>query len=96
MKKVTLSIEIMMILNLLLYLIILFDLLKQRIVISDICKLFKFSKIEGKTFRDECNKFAEKRRTNNTWAFKLILEFLQMQKQRVERKEITSETALFT
>ena len=53
---------------------------------------FEYSKIEGKTFRDKCNSFAKKGQENSNWAFKLILEFLQMQRQRVERKEITSGT----
>ena len=53
---------------------------------------FAYSKIEGKTFRDKCNRFAEKGQINNSWAFKLILEFLQMQKQRVEQKVITTGT----
>jgi hypothetical protein len=53
---------------------------------------FEYSKIEGKTFRDKCNIFAKKGQQNSAWAFKLILEFLQMQSQRVEQKEITSGT----
>jgi hypothetical protein len=53
---------------------------------------FEYSKIQGETFRDKCNIFANKGQENPSWAFKLTLEFLQMQRQRVERKEITSGT----
>ena len=50
---------------------------------------FNYSNIEGETFRDKCNIFANRGQENPSWAFKLILEFLQMQRQRVEQKEIT-------
>jgi hypothetical protein len=36
-----------------------------------------------------CNTFAYRARTDYNWAFNHILRFLQSQKERVERKEIT-------
>ncbi len=53
---------------------------------------FEYSNIEGDTFRDKCNTFSKKGQEISNWALKLIVEFLQMQKLRVERKEITSGT----
>jgi integrase len=51
-----------------------------------------FSNIQGIEFKDKCNYFARIGQQNPSWAFKLIFEFLQHQKLRVERKEITSGT----
>jgi integrase len=53
---------------------------------------FGFSNIPGPEFKDKCNYFAKNGRQNPNWSFKLIFEFLQYQKQRVEQKEITSGT----
>ncbi|MDN5845184.1 MAG: hypothetical protein L0H53_02795 [Candidatus Nitrosocosmicus sp.] len=53
---------------------------------------FQYSCIEGKDFRDKCNNFAIKGQKNPQWAFKLILNFIQYQKQRVAKKEIKSGT----
>lgn len=53
---------------------------------------FKYSLIEGETFRDKCNNFAIEGQENPQWAFKLILNFIQFQKQRVVNKEIKSGT----
>lgn len=53
---------------------------------------FDFSNVPGTEFKDKCNYFARNGRQNPDWSFKLIFEFLQYQKQRVERKEITSGT----
>ena len=39
-----------------------------------------------------CNNFAYRARTDHNWAFNYILWFLQSQKERVERKEITGGT----
>jgi hypothetical protein len=39
-----------------------------------------------------CNTFAYRARTDYNWAFNHILRFLQSQKERVERKEITGGT----
>lgn len=53
---------------------------------------FHYSLIEGESFRDKCNNFAIKGQKNPQWAFKLILDFIQFQKQRVVDKEIKSGT----
>jgi hypothetical protein len=47
---------------------------------------------KGLTFEERCNIFAYKGRKDSKWAFNNILRFLQTQKQRVERKEITAGT----
>jgi len=39
-----------------------------------------------------CNTFAYRARTDYNWAFNNILRFLQSQKERVQRKEITGGT----
>jgi len=52
---------------------------------------FNYSKVDGIDFREKCNNFAIGRQYPNQ-ALKLILDFLQFQKQRVELKEITSGT----
>jgi hypothetical protein len=41
---------------------------------------------------ERCNNFAYRARTDHNWAFNYILWFLQSQKERVERKEITGGT----
>jgi integrase len=53
---------------------------------------FQYSEIGGETFRDKCNYFAIKGKTNPNWAFKLILNFIQYQRSRVIDKEIKSGT----
>ncbi|MDR4490204.1 MAG: hypothetical protein R2685_04795 [Candidatus Nitrosocosmicus sp.] len=53
---------------------------------------FQYSGIEGENFRDKCNNFAIKGQKSPQWAFKLILNFIQFQKQRVANKEIKSGT----
>ncbi len=42
--------------------------------------------------QERCNAFAYRARTDYNWAFSNILRFLQSQKERVERKEITGGT----
>ena len=39
-----------------------------------------------------CNSFAERGIQDNIWALDCIIKFLQFQKERVERKEITAAT----
>jgi hypothetical protein len=58
-------------------------------------KFFDFIEFEIETNKDieyRCNKFAEKARDNINWALSQIIRFLQYQKERVEKKEITSGT----
>jgi hypothetical protein len=47
---------------------------------------------KGETMDKRCNTFAYKGRNVSNWAFSNILKFLQSQKERVERKEITGGT----
>jgi hypothetical protein len=44
------------------------------------------------TLEDKSRAFAEKGRMDNIWAFNSILKFIQLLKERVDRKEITSGT----
>ena len=45
-----------------------------------------------KTIEERCNYFADKGTNDPTWAFNSILRFLQFQKERVEKEEITGAT----
>jgi hypothetical protein len=58
-------------------------------------KFFDFIEFEivaDKDIENRCNKFAEKSKDNANWALSQIIRFLQYQKERVEKKEITSGT----
>jgi integrase len=44
------------------------------------------------TLEDKSRAFAEKGRNDNVWAFNSILKFIQLLKERVDRKEITAGT----
>ena len=48
--------------------------------------------LEGSTFDARCNLFAITGREDSSWAFNCILRFIQLQKDRVDRKEITAGT----
>ena len=48
--------------------------------------------LEGGTLQDKSRVFAEKGRIDNVWAFNNILKFIQLLKERVDRKEITAGT----
>ncbi len=47
---------------------------------------------KGGTLEDKSRAFAEKGRIDNIWAFNNILKFIQLLKERVDRKEITAGT----
>jgi hypothetical protein len=47
---------------------------------------------EGATLEDKARVFAEKGRDDDIWAFNSILKFVQLLKERVDRKEITAGT----
>jgi hypothetical protein len=56
-------------------------------------RFFSFIGIEGVTVEERCRAFVEKaKKDNNDWAFMRIVSFLQVQKERVDRKEITGST----
>jgi hypothetical protein len=46
----------------------------------------------NESMETRCNLFAEKSRLTSKWAFGKILEFLQFQKDRVDRGEISPAT----
>ena len=55
-------------------------------------RFFFFIGIEGTTIQERCRLFAEKGRNDSNWAFRSIVSFVQIQKERVDRKEITGST----
>jgi hypothetical protein len=50
------------------------------------------SLLPGGTMKERCNLFASKGKENPSWAFGCIVRFLQYQKERIEREEITGAT----
>jgi hypothetical protein len=44
------------------------------------------------TMEERCNLFVAKGKKDPNWAFSCIIKFLQYQKERVEREEITGAT----
>jgi hypothetical protein len=48
--------------------------------------------LPGGTMKERCNLFASKGKKNPGWIFSCIVRFLQYQKERVEREEITGAT----
>jgi hypothetical protein len=61
--------------------------------ITRLNRFFTFIGIEGITIEDRCRSFVQNaaKDNNNSWAFRNI-NFLQVQKDRVDRKEITGST----
>lgn len=55
-------------------------------------RFFDAISLDGPTFESRCNSFAMRGREEPTWAFNCILRYIQSQKERVERKEITGGT----
>ena len=55
-------------------------------------RFFSFIGIEGVTVEERCSVFVEKTKNDSDWAFRNIVGFLQVQKERVDRKEITGST----
>lgn len=53
---------------------------------------FDYIGIEQGTIEERCNIFGEKAKSNNNWVANNILKYLQIHKDRVERKEITGST----
>lgn len=56
-------------------------------------KFFEFIKIDG-TIQDKCTIFAKKSKIEPSWALGCVIKYLQVNKERVERKEITAATLL--
>ena len=56
-------------------------------------KFFDFINLQG-TIQEKCKPFVEKSRDETSWVVGCVIKFLQMNKERVERKEITAATAL--
>jgi hypothetical protein len=55
-------------------------------------RFFSFVGIEGNTIEERCSVFVQNAKKDNNWAFRNIINFLQVQKDRVDRKEITGST----
>jgi integrase len=58
-----------------------------------LCKFFDFINLNG-TMQEKCSTFVKKANEQPSWALGSVIKFLQMNKARVERKEITAATAL--
>jgi hypothetical protein len=57
-----------------------------------LAKFFEFIGLTQGTMEERCSDFAERAKNDFKWVFNNILRFLQAQKQRVDRKEITGAT----
>jgi hypothetical protein len=55
-------------------------------------RFFSFIGIEGINIEERCRVFVQTATKDNGWAFRIIIKFLQVQKDRVDRKEITGST----
>ena len=55
-------------------------------------RFFTFIGIEGSIIEERCRVFVQNVTKDNSWAFRNIISFLQVQKDRVDRKEITGST----
>jgi hypothetical protein len=55
-------------------------------------RFFSFIRIEGTNIEERCTVFVQNARNDDGWAFRNIINFLQVQKERVDRKEITGST----
>jgi len=55
-------------------------------------RFFHFIGIEGTNIEEHCRVFIQNARKDNSWAFRNIINFLQDQKERVDRMEITGST----
>ena len=55
-------------------------------------RFFSFVRIEGATIEESCSIFVERGKDDNDWVFRNIVSFIQIQKERVDKKEITGST----
>lgn len=60
--------------------------------ITRLNRFFTFIGIDGTTIEDRCRAFVQNAMKDNGWAFRNIINFLQVQKARVDRREITGST----
>jgi len=54
-------------------------------------RFFSFVGFQGANIEERCKVFVQNARKDNGWAFRSIINFLQVQKDRVDRREITGE-----
>jgi hypothetical protein len=55
-------------------------------------RFFSFIGIEGTSIEERCRSFVERGNHDNDWVFRSIMRFIQIQKERAYRKEITGST----
>jgi integrase len=55
-------------------------------------KFFDFINLEG-TIQEKCETFVKRFKRESSWPVNCVIKYLQMNKERVERKEITASTA---
>jgi hypothetical protein len=56
---------------------------------------FDFTKIKKGSMEGRCLDFYKKAKEDNTWAYRSVIQYLQKQKERYERKEITAGRTVF-
>ena len=61
--------------------------------VSRLQKFFEFNELQGVSMEEKCQIFVKESNNNKKYALNCIIRFLQKQKARVERKEITGATA---
>jgi hypothetical protein len=52
-------------------------------------RFFSSIGIEGTTIEERCRYFVERGNVDHDWVFRSIMSFIQVQKERIYRKEIT-------
>jgi hypothetical protein len=60
--------------------------------LGNLRRFLDFAKIEGVSLEEQANTFSKRGKKDTDWAFQNIAKFIHFQKQRVERKEISSAT----
>ena len=60
--------------------------------VSRLQKFFEFNELQGDSMEEKCQIFVKESNNNKKYALNCIIRFLQKQKARVERKEITGAT----
>ena len=61
--------------------------------ITRLDRFFRFINLQGNTIQERCRSFAEiAKKDNNKWVLNNVLRFLQIYKEKVEKKEISGAT----
>ena len=52
-------------------------------------RFFSFIALEGRGIEERCRSFVERAKDDRDWVFRSIMNFIQVQKERAYKKEIT-------